>query len=137
MAIKQKLLNRAYEKIVLTKRLPSWVTRSIINTDKTIEFVFKSFFKIINKSNSSTTQVTFPLLLMLTLDKKVSFIQHLYFGRDNDVIKTANKISKMTLVIKGHANCKVNWFLKFHKSRIKIIVIVNFIKKNLTFEISS
>ena len=132
MAIKQKLLNRAYEKIVLTKRLPSWVTRSIINTDKTIEFVFKSFFKIINKSNSSTTQVTFPLLLMLTLDKKVSFIQHLYFGRDNDVIKTANKISKTTLVIKGHANCKVNWFLKFHKSRIKIIVIVNFIKKNLT-----
>ena len=110
-------------------------TRSIINTDITIElklFVFKSLFKIINKISSSTAQVTFPLLLMLTLDKKISFMQHLYFGRDNDLIKTANKISIMTLVIKGHGNCKVNWFLKFHKSRIKILVIVNFIKKNLT-----
>ena len=101
-------------------------TRIIINTDITIEL------KIINKVNSSRTQVTIPLLFMLSLNKKLSFIQHLYFGRNNDVIKTANKISIMTLVIKGHGNCKVNWFLKFHKSGIKMLVIMNFIKKNLT-----
>ena len=110
-------------------------TRSIISTDITIElklFVFKSLFKINDKINTSTTQITFPLLLMLILDKKLSFTQHLYFGRNNEVIKTANKIFIMTLIIKGHGNCEINWFLKFHESLIKILVTVNFIKKNLT-----
>ena len=113
-----------------------WVetTRSIINTYATIElkfFVFKSLFKTNNKINSSTTQVTFPFLLILTLEEKLLFI-HLYFGRNNEVITTTNNISIMTLIIEGHGNCKVTWFLKLHKSRIKILVIVNFIKKNLT-----
>ena len=54
------------------------------------------------------TQVTFPLLLILNLDKKLSFIQHLCFGRNNEVIKTENKMSIMTLIIKGHGNCKIN-----------------------------
>ena len=113
-----------------------WVetTRSIINTYVTIElkfFVFKSLFKTNNKINSSTTQVTFPFLLILTLEEKLLFI-HLYFGRNNEVITTTNNISIMTLIIEGHGNCKVTWFLKLHKSRIKILVIVNFIKKNLT-----
>ena len=106
-------------------------TKNIINTNMTIElklFVFKSLLMINNKINSSTMQVTFPLLLMLTLDKKPSFIQHLCFSRNNEVIK----ISIMTLIIKGHGNCKTNWFLKFRKSRIKILVIANFIKKNWT-----
>ena len=67
-------------------------------------FVFKSLLMINNKINSSTMQVTFPLLLMLTLDKKPSFIQHLCFSRNNEVIK----ISIMTLIIKGHGNCKTN-----------------------------
>ena len=40
----------------------------------------------------------------------------------------------MTLIIEGHGNCKINWFLKVHKSRIKILVIVNFIKKILTLK---
>ena len=86
-------------------------TKIIINTYVTKElklFVSKSLFKINNKINSSTTQVTFPLLLMLTLGKKLSFMQHLYFGSNNEVIKTENKISIMTL-IKGHWNCLINW----------------------------
>ena len=122
-------------------------TKSIINTDVTKElklFVSKSLFKVNNKINSSKTQVTFPLLLMLTLDKKLSFIQHLYFGSNNEVIKTANKISIMTL-IKGHGNCIIDlsniinfkFQIKFHKSRIKILVIVNFIRKKYDFEICS
>ena len=103
-------------------------TKNIINTNMTIElklFVFKSLLMINNKT---TMQVTFPLLLMVTLDKKPSFIQHLCFSRSNEVIK----ISIMTLIIKGHGNCKTNWFLKFRKSRIKILVIANFIKNNWT-----
>ena len=84
--------------------------KSIINTDVTKEFKLffsKSLSKINNKTNSSSTQVTFPLLLMLTLDKKLSFIQHLYFDSNNEVVKTANEISIMTL-IKGHGNCIIN-----------------------------
>ena len=110
-------------------------TKSIFNTDITIElnlFVFKSLFKINDKINSSMTQVTFPLLLILSLDKKNSFKKYLYLDRNNEANKTVNKISIMALIIKGHGNCKTNWFLRFHKSRIKILVIVNFIKKNLT-----
>ena len=78
--------------------------KSIINTDITIElnlFVFKRLFKINDKINSSTTHVTFPLFLMLTLDKKLSFTQYLYFGRNNEAIKTAKKISMKTLIIRG------------------------------------
>ena len=62
-------------------------TKSIINSGIAIEwksFVFKNSLKINDKLNKSTTEVTFPLLLMLTLDKKLSFI-HLYFGRNNEV----------------------------------------------------
>ena len=102
------------------------IEKSIINTDVTKEFKLffsKSLSKINNKTNSSSTQVTFPLLLMLTLDKKLSFIQHLYFFSNNEVIKNTSEISIMTL-IKGHGNC-----IKFHKSRIKILLIVNFMKK--------
>ena len=76
----------------------------MINTDITIElnlFVFKRLFKINDKINSSTTHVTFPLFLMLTLDKKLSFTQYLYFGRNNEAIKTAKKISMKTLIIRG------------------------------------
>ena len=47
------------------------------------------------------------MLLMLTLIKKISFIQHLYFGSNNEVIKTANKTSIMAL-IKRHGNCIVD-----------------------------
>ena len=107
-------------------------TKSIINTHIILElnlFLFKSLFKINDKINSSTMEITFPLLLMLSLDKNLSFIQHLYFGRNSEVIRTTNKISTMTLIIKGDGNCKINWFLKVHKIRIKILVIVNFIKK--------
>ena len=107
-------------------------TKSIINTHIILElnlFLFKSLFKINDKINSSTMEITFPLLLMLSLDKKLSFIQPLYFGRNSEVIRTANEISTMTLIIKGDGNCKINWFLKVHKIRIKILVIVNFIKK--------
>ena len=43
-------------------------------------FVFKSLFKINNKSNSSMTQVTYPMILILTLDKKLLFIQSLYYN---------------------------------------------------------
>ena len=43
---------------------------------------------------------------MLTLDKKLSFIQHLYVSRDNEAIKTANKISIMTLITKEHGIVK-------------------------------
>ena len=110
-------------------------TKSIFNTDITIEltlFVFKGLFKINDKINSSMTRVTFLLLLMLSLDKKISFKQYLYFGRNNEANKTVNKISIMALIIKEHGNCKTNWFLRFHKSRIKILAIVNFTKKNLT-----
>ena len=109
--------------------------KSIINIDITIElksFVFKILFKINNKINSSTAQVRFPLLLMLNLDKKLSFIKHLYFSRNSEVIKTANKVWIMTLIIKAYRNCKINWFSKFRKSRVKILLIVNFVKKNLT-----
>ena len=53
-------------------------------------------------------QVTFPLFLMLTLDKNLSFIQHLYFGRNNEAMKTATKISIVTLTIKTPENCKTN-----------------------------
>ena len=42
----------------------------------------------------------YHFFLMLTLDKKLSFIQHISFGRNNEVIKTANKISIMTLDVK-------------------------------------
>ena len=123
------------EKLLWLNAFRVETTKSIINPDITIDlnlFVFKSLFKINNKINSSATQVIFPLLLMLTLDKKLSFKQHLYFSRNNQVSKTANKISIMSLIIKEHENCKINWFLKFHKSRFKILVIVNFIQKNLT-----
>ena len=87
------------------------ITKSIINTDITIElklFIFKSLFKINNNINSSTTQVIFPLLLMLTMDKKLPFIQPLYFGRSNEVTRPANKISIMTSINKGHGTCKIN-----------------------------
>ena len=105
--------------------------KSIINTDTTIEwnlFVFKSLFTTNDKINSSTTQVKLPLVLMPILDKKLSFMQNIYFGRNNEAIKTANKICIMTLIIKEHGNSKTNWFLKFHKSTTKH----NFIMKNLT-----
>ena len=85
-------------------------TKSIINTDVTIElklFAWKSLFKDNNKINSSKTQVTLSMLLMLTFIKKISFIQHLYFGSNNEVIKTANKTSIMAL-IKRHGNCIVD-----------------------------
>ena len=101
-------------------------TKTIIDTDITIElnlFVSKSLFKI----NNCHTSIAFNA----TMNKKLSFKRHLYFGRNIEVIKTANKISIMTLIIKEHGNCKINWFLKFRKSRIKTLVIVNFIKKNL------
>ena len=114
--------------------------KSIIDTDITIElnlFIFKSLFKINNKINSWTTQVTFPLLLMLTLDKKLSFILHLYFGRNNEVIKTANKISIITLIIEGHGNCKINWLLKFRKNWDQNISNREFYKEKIDFEVCS
>ena len=106
-------------------------TKTIIDTDITIElnlFVFKSFFKI----NNCHTSIAFNA----TMNKKLSFKRHLYFGRNIEVIKTANKISIMTLIIKEHGNCKINWFLKFHKSRTEILIIMNFIKKNLTLRLA-
>ena len=45
---------------------------------------------------------------MLTLDKKLSFIQYLYFDRNNEAIKSAKKISILTLNIKGHWNCEIH-----------------------------
>ena len=83
-----------------------------------------------NKRNISLTQVTFPLLLMLALGKNFSFIKYSYFGRNNKSSKTANKISIVTFIIKGQKNCKINYFSRFHRGTIKIIVI--FIEKNLT-----
>ena len=59
-------------------------------------------------------------------------MQHLCFGRNNKAIKTSNKISIMTIMIKGHGICKISSFLKFHKSRMNILEIANLIKKNLT-----
>ena len=112
--------------------------KSIINTNITIEWnlvVFKSVFTINDKINSWATQVKLPLVLMLILDKKLSFLQNLYFGRNKESIKTANKICIMTLIIREHGNSETNWFLKFYKSRIKTLVIVNFIKKNLTLRL--
>ena len=111
-------------------------TKNIISTDITIElnlFVFKSLFKINDKINISTPQVTFPLLLMLTLDKKLSFIHSL--AEKMKPLKLEIKLSIMTLIIKGHGGCKSNWFLKFHKSRINIIVITNFIRSNLLWDL--
>ena len=111
MAIKQKPLNKAQEKLFRLNVCRVEATKGIINTD----------IKIV-------------LLLMLTLDKKLSFIQYLYFDRNNEAIKSAKKISILTLNIKGHWNCEIHWFLKFHKSRMKILVIVNFIEKHLTLK---
>lgn len=78
------------------------------------------------------TQVILPLLLMLILDKKLSFIQHLYLLRKNEVIKTENKIFIVTLIIKGHENCKINLIFKILQKNKKILVIEIFVKKNLT-----
>ena len=44
-------------------------------------------------------QVTFPLLSMLTLNKKLSFMEILYLGRQNENIKTANTFCIVTLII--------------------------------------
>lgn len=78
------------------------------------------------------TQVILPLLLMLILDKKLSFIQHLYLLRKNEVIKTENKIFIVTLITKGHENCKINLIFKILQKNKKILVIEIFVKKNLT-----
>ena len=44
-------------------------------------------------------QASFPLLVMLTLNKKLSFMEIFYLGRQNEVIKTGNKFSIVTLII--------------------------------------
>ena len=134
--MKQKLLNGGYEKVVLTKCLPSW------DHKKYNQHWCNKRSRSTIKSTVQKTQVTFPLLFMLTLDKKLLLMQHLYFGSNNEVIKTANKISIMTL-IKGHGNCVTDlsniinfkFQIKFYKSRIKILVIMNFIRKKHDFEI--
>ena len=41
----------------------------------------------------------------------------------------------MTLIIKGHENCKIYWFLNFTKAESKYLVNLEFYKEKFDFEV--
>ena len=96
-------------------------------------FVFNSLFKINDKINSLTPQVVFPLLLILTLDKQISFIKHLYFGKNNKSLKLQIQFPLLTLIIKGHGNCKISSFFKFSQKKNQNIINREFYKEKVDF----